>query len=284
MLKRNQDRESRDIQSRYAHFSGGIFVCLLVMLSACTLSQEPPIAALATRSLPTAVVMIEPSPDVAGWTVIAPGLETRTLNNGDLLGQLNVVRIDPARFAFRAHYRPGEPLGLNGWRDILSDAVTIINANFFDPSLLAQGLLVVDGVTYGQSFVNRGGMFTVIGNAVRVRSTIREPYQGEALDQAIQAFPMLVEDGLAIPRSERGDRRTRRSAIAQDQQGRILLLATPLLGLTLADLSMALTQPELAIEIAFNLDGGGSTMLYARTAFSLVSLDAVPAVLAAYPR
>lgn len=256
-----------------------------LLIGACTLSRDTSsTGALPTAPLPTALMLTEPTPDTAGWDVIAPGLEMRTLNTSDIIGQTQVIRIDPARYRFRAHYRPGDPLRLSGWRDTLPDAVALINANFFDPQFFVLGLLVADGVVYGQSYVNRGGMFTVIGDAVRVRSNTREPYAGETLDQAVQAFPMLVVDGQPVFTNESGDRITRRSAIAQDTQGRILLLSTPLFGLTLADLSALLAQAELNIDIAFNLDGGGSTMLYASEAYSLASLDAVPSVLAVYAR
>jgi exopolysaccharide biosynthesis protein len=73
--------------------------------------------------------------------------------------------------------------------------------------------------------------------------------------------------------------------IAQDTQGRILLLVTPLTGLTLADLSAYLPTTDMSIVNALNLDGGGSTMIYARdNALRLASLDPVPAVLAVYAR
>ena len=73
--------------------------------------------------------------------------------------------------------------------------------------------------------------------------------------------------------------------IAEDRQGNILIMVSPFLGLSLADLSAYLPTTDLDIQTAFNLDGGGSTMLalpamdYFQPAF-----DAVPAILTVYPR
>jgi exopolysaccharide biosynthesis protein len=80
---------------------------------------------------------------------------------------------------------------------------------------------------------------------------------------------------------------TRRTVVAQDGQGRILLMATPLLGLSLDSLAQFLLDSDLGIVDALNLDGGGSTMIYVERAgnpLTIPSLDPVPAVVAVYPR
>jgi len=247
----------------------------------CTLSIPIPAAPTATPP---------PSPvDTAGWVALAPGLERRTYaprpNNG--LTQLNVVRIDPAHFTFRAHYRPGSGLGLTGWRDTLTNAAAFVNANFFDPQAMAIGLVVSDGVASGQTLSGRGGMFQRVGDELRVRSLIAEPYNGEPLEQAVQAFPMLVTNGQASYNNLADTDVSRRTVVAQDSSGRILLMATSLIGLTLSELSAFLASSDLAIVNALNLDGGGSTMLYVgvgNAPIHITSFDAVPVVLAVYPR
>jgi hypothetical protein len=218
-----------------------------------------------------------------------PGLEQRTyVPDGNALAQLVVLRIDPAYYTFRAHYRPGDALNLDQWRETLPDAAVIINANFFSPAEIIQGLLVSDGISYGQTFTDRGGMFLVLNGAPRVRSNLLEPYWGEPLEQAVQGFPMLVTNGQTAEIRDASNRTSRRTAVGQDSQGRIILMATPLLGLGLLDLSAYLPTTDLGLVYAFNLDGGGSTMLSIRAPghrdYTLPAFDAVPAVLAAYPR
>jgi exopolysaccharide biosynthesis protein len=122
-----------------------------------------------------------------------------------------------------------------------------------------------------------------------VRSTILEPYAGEPLEQAIQAFPMLMTNGQASFANTQGDRISRRTIAAQDVQGRIVLIATTsVIGMKLVDLSSYLASTDLQLVNAVNLDGGGSTMLAlavpGQPAYEILSLDAVPTVLAVYPR
>lgn len=228
-----------------------------------------------------------PNAEAADWQTLAPGIEIRTyVPNEVTLSQLLVLRIDPTRYTFRAHYRPGEPLSASGWRTELPEAAAFINANFFDRENRVLGLLVADGVVYGTPYTDRGGLFFIQDGQPAIRSNIDEPYRGEVLEQAVQAFPMLVLDGAQAYNTLRGDRPTRRTVIAQDQQGRILLMATPLVGLRLADLSAYLVTTDLTIVNAFNLDGGGSTMMFAQSdeSYVITSFDRVPVVLAVYAR
>lgn len=228
---------------------------------------------------------------VAGWETLAPGLERRFFRpGGDYpLTQLVALRIDPAYYSFRVHYRPGAPLTLDGWIAELPGAVAFINANFFDAHGQALGLVVADGIPYGQAYAGMGGMLQVQNGGVRVRSTIVEPYLGEALEQAVQAFPMLISNGQAAFANTQGDRISRRTLVGQNSAGRIILMATPsVIGIKLVDLSSTLASFDLNLVTAVNLDGGGSTMLAlslpGQPAYRLLSLDAVPTVLAVYPR
>jgi hypothetical protein len=249
---------------------------VLFVLMGCSISAPPTsLPALQTETL---------------WNILAPGLEQRVYQpDGNFLGQLHVLRIDPTAYTFRAHYQPGEPLGIARWGEALSSPVAFVNANFFDPEARILGLLVTDGVVYGQSYQNRGGTFAVQNGIPRVRSNIQEPYQGEALDQAVQGFPMLILNGENVYSTQQRDAVARRTVVAQDNNGRILLMMTPLVGMTLTDLSASLAESDMQIIHALNLDGGGSSLLYydppgAEMPFTFPSLDPVPAVLAVYVR
>jgi hypothetical protein len=267
----------------------------LLLITGCNLSSSLPIPDVeATPSptlppLPTSLPELPTEPETAveigGWTQVVLGLETRSLSpNGNFLSQLDIVRIDPTLYQFRVHYRPGDPLLLGQWQTELPDANIIINANFFEIDQTILGLLIADRVAYGQSYINRGGTFAIQNGLPLLRSNITFPYQGEAFEQAVQAFPMLIENGDISYTGSTAERPTRRSAIGIDSAGHVLLIATPLLGLSLADLAITLDDKELDLVSAMNLDGGGSTMLaITPTDFAIASLDPVPAVLAVYP-
>lgn len=257
------------------------------LISGCTLSQSfiPPTEFPTATPIPTAGTQ----PIEGTWETLAPGLERRLYRPGGdyALTQFVAVRVDPALYTFRAHYRPGAPLTLQGWREQLPDAVAFINANFFDPQGNALGLIVADGVAYGQAFPGYGGMLQVQNGQARVRSNIIEPYMGETLEQAVQAFPVLVTDGQASYSNPQGDRISRRTVVGQDGAGRIILMTTPsFIGMRLVDLSSYLPTTDLDLVTAVNFDGGGSSMMAVNvpTLFQVLSFDPVPAVLAVYAR
>ncbi len=229
----------------------------------------------------------EPVSD-AGWETLAPGLERRAYRPGgsNLLTHFLALRIDPALYSFRAHYRPGQPLDAAGWRAALPGVAAFVNASFFNAQGQVLGLLVADGVAYGQSFAGFGGMLQVQNGLPRVRSLIAEPFAGEAFEQAVQAFPMLMLNGAPTFERTDGDRPSRRTIVGQDRAGRIVLITTTsLVGMRLAELGTYLASTDLDLLHALNLDGGGSTMMVVNTGAPLLvpSFDPVPAVLAVYP-
>jgi len=256
-----------------------IFIIAVACLpSACSLPLDR-LPALAPR--PTATSAPESS-----WQRIAAGLEWRMLlPNGDELAQLVVVRIDPSRYRFRALYRPGQPASLAAWRALAPAASVLINANFFDSRYEALGLVLSDGLAYGDAYQNRGGTFFIRNGAPAVRANHPEIASSiEGAEQAVQGFPLLVDHGKQAYFARSRGERTRRTLIGIDKRGDILILVSPFLGLSLADLSAYLPETDLDIETAFNLDGGGSTLLALPGAdYFQPSLDQVPTVLAVYP-
>ncbi len=232
----------------------------------------------------------KPEPTVKNtteWQPIASGLDWRALNpDGDNIAQIIVLRIDPAQYRFRAIYHPGEPKNLSQWRELEPAASIIINANFFDRAGGALGLVVSDAVSYGSPYRDRGGTFLVENGSPSIQThRSQPPLSPQNLEQAVQGFPLLMENGEPAYFSTNRGERNRRTMIAEDRQGNILIMVSPFLGLSLADLSAYLPTTDLDIQTAFNLDGGGSTMLalpamdYFQPAF-----DAVPAILTVYPR
>jgi uncharacterized protein YigE (DUF2233 family) len=258
------------------------------LLGGCLMPLSAP-TPTPTIPTPTAETSVD---NLSTWEQIAPGIERRIYRPGadQALTQFLAVRIDPALYSFRAHYTPGDPKNVMQWRDQLPDAAAFVNANFFDTDGQVLGLLVSDGAAHGTPYVGYGGMFQVQNSAPRIRSTIVEPYiPGESLETAVQAFPMLVLDRAGIFTNTQGDRISRRTVVGQDGAGRIVLLVTTsLVGMRLVDLSAYLPTTDLDLINAINLDGGGSTLLYARAAqgpaVQIPSLDPVPAILAAYPK
>ncbi len=272
----------------------------------CTLLQRLRLSSLVTAAsllggCITSTTAATPEPTIApapldtqleinmDWRTLAPGLEQRIYRpqGANALTQFTAVRIDPAYYTFRVHYQPGQRRTVQEWRSALPDAAVFVNANFFDPQGSPLGLVVSDGATYGRPFQGFGGFVQVQDGQVRVRSNILEPFAGEPLEQAVQAFPMLVTDGRASHFNTSGDRASRRTVAGQDSAGRIILLvSSSLVGMRLVELSQYLPTSDLDLVNALNLDGGGSSLLVVNLPepAQIPSFDPVPVVLAAYPR
>ncbi len=224
------------------------------------------------------------------WRLIRPGLEYGIYLPLDSTASVIVTRIDPDLFVFRTHYRPDDPLDGAGWAAEIPCAPVIVNGNFFNPDNSARGLVIADEkIVDDEAFKDFGGLMQVDETgAVRVRSTIHEPYEGESLLQAVQGFPVLIYDGDALYRGGGNDQPARRTVIGQDRAGRILLITVTDTGMYLDILAEYLARTDLRIEIAVNFDGGTSTLLKLDSPygnlFMVQPANAIPAVVAIYAR
>ena len=166
-----------------------IFISATLLLAACQFPSE--LAQFGVRDpAPTATAE-------SSWRRIAEGLSWRILTpNEDELAQIIAVRINPERYRFRALYRPGAPLSLAAWRELEPSASLIINANFFDRAGRTLGLVVSDGRAFGAAYTDRGGTF-LVRDGQPAFLTYRSPdsLTTTGIDQAIQGFPLLVENG-----------------------------------------------------------------------------------------
>ncbi len=258
---------------------------LMILSLACSLTSS-----LATIEPPTADFQ-EATLSPTGWIQIAPGIEYREIEvepQSSRAFNMQVVRIDPNLASFEAIYEPNNALSSPEWQRRLTSANVIINANFFSDDNETIGMVVSNGQLYGTSFLGYGGMFMVHNNgALEVRSLVQSSYYGEPLTQAVQGFPLLVEYGGVSASTGAGfDDPARRTMIAQDRDGYILLFSTGLGQLSLREAQQWLLQSDLALNIAFNLDGGKSTMMIVRPAsgetLHIPALAEVPIVLAVY--
>lgn len=265
---------------------GWLVVALLTTsLLGCTLARA------ASKAPPTPIPSPTPAPSVTpdtDWQTMAPGIERRhdqvRLDSGVRFTAI-LARVDPTQVALRVHYSPGAPLRLDEWRARLPEAALIVNGGFFDAADHALGLVVSNGQAFGRSFSGFGGMLQVDGAGTRVRSLVGEPYMGEPLLQAVQAFPMLIEVGGApAPHGDGFREVARRTVVAQDRAGRILFVVVPGSFVSFADLQAWLLAGDLDLWAAFALDGGRSTGMYLAgvTDEMYPAFDQLPVVIAAY--
>jgi hypothetical protein len=228
----------------------------------------------------------------AGWERLQPGLEKRVDNvyndQNQPVETVHVWRMDQDDFRLDVAFSR-TPKTLESWQ-AETNALMVVNGGYFSimsEVYSADGLLIVDGQASGRSFTS-GGMLAVNEREAEVRWLAQKPYHpGERLQAALQAFPILVEPGgkLGFGAERENYANARRTVIAQDTQGRILFIVTPQGYFTLHQLSRYLTESDLNLDIALNLDGGGSTgLLVAEPREVIPSRVLLPFVILVYER
>jgi hypothetical protein len=228
-----------------------------------------------------------------GWQPLEPGVELREIDVAVSPGQSGerfwIVRLDPAQVHFRMGYDPANPKTVSAWGTELN-ALLVVNGAYFAEGSAGKeaiGLIVAGGQRWGTPLPDYAGMFAVTaGGDVSVRWLRQRPYDpGELLTEAMQSFPVLVKPGgrMGFPADADEGMPARRTVVAQDRDGHILLMAAPGGYLSLHDVAVFLVSSDLAVDVALNLDGGSSTGLWLAAGGARVDIDsytAVPSVIA----
>jgi uncharacterized protein YigE (DUF2233 family) len=209
---------------------------------------------------------VPPSADT-GWQPIEPGVELRQMDVGGRYGaeRATIVRLDPGAVRFRVGYDPADPRRLSAWA-AESGALVAINGGFFTAENNAIGIVVSNGQRWGSTLDSFAGMFAVTPEErVSLRWLTAWPYDpSEPLAEAVQSFPVLVKPGgqMGFPADADDGAPDRRTVIAQDRAGRIVVVVAPSGLLSLHELAEFLTSADLDLDVALNLDGGSSTGLW----------------------
>jgi hypothetical protein len=247
----------------------------------------PPAQAL---SVPRTTDTTQPE---AGWTQLQPGLERRVIpiynGQNQQVESLHIWRLDQKYFRLDVAYDE-RPKPLDRWQQE-TNALMVVNGGFYsveNEMYFPDGLAIVNGAASGRSFNGYGGMLAIRNSRAEVRSLLQKPYNSaEPLQAALQSFPILVAPGggLGFGAERENNVSARRTVIGQDKDGRILFIVAPQGYFTLHQLSAYLTDSGLDLDIALNLDGGGSTGILVADPPEIISPSRpIPFVILVYPR
>lgn len=222
------------------------------------------------------------APPLNVWLQAVPGVELRYehwKSSGPDEDTVAIARFDLQRVHIKVDYQPAQPMGISDWMQ-QEQALAVINGGYFDQQHKAISLVVSNGQVSGTSYDGFGGMFSVDAQGnVSLRSLRDHPYDPntEQLQQATQSSPMMIIDGKRTQFNADASTQ-RRSIVAIDTQGRLLLIATMNDGFALDDMADLLVASDLSLQEALNLDGGASTGLYMKAGKQQVMVDAVAAL------
>jgi exopolysaccharide biosynthesis protein len=213
------------------------------------------------------------------WAKLTPGVELRTEKWQTPAGDedtATIVRFDLHHIKLSIGYQPAQPLLLSEWMQ-KEHATAIINGGYFDSQNNATALVVSNGQAFSSSYNGFGGMLSVDSRGdINLRSLNQRPYDpSEQLEQATQSAPMLVLPGGKRSQFNANASSSRRSVVAMDKQGRLLLIVLPGLSFSLDELADELVASDLSIDEALNLDGGASTGLCVNAGNQHVAIDSL---------
>lgn len=286
----------------YKRVAGAIHLVMLAVLLGAGGSLMHFINSEAEDTIPVTGATTSATPDAsqtpdgsaeAGWSWLQPGLEGRVFSIQDAQNQqverLHVWRLDQNYFRMEVAYHEA-PLSLQSWQQ-QTGALMVINGGYYDiknESYFPVGLTIANGRSSGNSFIGYGGMLAIKASGAELRWLVQKPYDAnEALQAALQSFPILVQPGgeMGFGAERENNVSARRTVIGQDKRGRILFMVAPLGYFTLHRLSVYLAESDLNLDIAVNLDGGGSTGILLANPLEIIAPDrAIPFVILVYPR
>lgn len=220
----------------------------LLLYLVCLLVALVPSASVAKNSLP--------------WHQIKPGIHYQQLNTHPLnpFAQIHVFKIDlkQAAIQFCQVNRPTRDLGAVAKAD---NATIVFNSGFFNKDKTLLGLRVNQGkILSPMKRISWWGIFSVRGNRAKV-SPYRAYRYRRNIQFAVQAGPRLLVNG-RIPKLKAG--MAERTALGINRQGELLLVVTENNAMSTTKLA-GLMRERLNATNALNLDGGGSTSLYAKS-------------------
>jgi len=283
------------------------FILIILLLACRAIPATPPPLQLPTIAplilttppplqlptiAPTAPLIATPIHDTS-WQELRPGLEQRRIrlfdNYNQPLEYIYITRITPQLYRFEVLYQPDQPQSLSQWL-ASSGALLVVNGGYFsltdDKKYIANGLIVVNGEPSGYSYGDFGGMFAVTAQGAELRWLAQKPYNPEeSLKAALQSFPILVKPGgiLGFSAEHEDGKKARRTVVGQDKSGRIIFLVTDKNYFTLHQLSRYLTESDLDLDMALNLDGGPSSgMLLAGQPEVVRTIAPLPLIIAVY--
>ena len=240
---------------------------------------------------PTLASTSEPAD--TGWQVLQPGLERRMMrlfnDEGQHIEALYIYRLDQNQFRLDIAYHE-TPQNLEDWQKE-TNALLIVNGGFYrveNEKHIPNGLTIVNGQVMGSSYDAFAGMLAINEGWADLRWLAQQPYDPvEPLQAALQSFPVLVKPGgeLGFPAEFEDNVQARRTVIGQDKDGRILFIVAPRGHFTLHQLSLYLTESDLNLDIAINLDGGPSSGIWVTQPREVIpSQTLLPIVILVYPR
>lgn len=206
-----------------------------------------------------------------------------------------VARISPAAGIFRLYYHEKVRKTVQDWSVELPGAMLIVNAGYFRGNWQPIGRLRIGGKIFGKPTGRaESGQFQMRDEVLSITPMPGDPPVPAADDpytESFESYPLLMWEGkpTGYAHNDAGpDVRERRTILAQDAQGRVVIIIASPVQVLLTEITDWIQESGLDIVTALNLDGGTSTQIrigtYDHPVETVAGFSSVPVVLAIYPR
>lgn len=220
------------------------------------------------------------------WIEAGNGLSYKKISLGSEGGQteLHAFKFKPSELVIRPVYHKSSSTARRMAKQ--TDALLVLNANFFDTGNAPLGLVTIDGKTiHPMKDISWWAVFCVKNRKALIVPS--RAYREGMCDQAVQAGPRLVVNGF-VPKLK--DESSRKSAVGVTPSGEAIFAVSegPV---RIADLAETFRKVEsqggLGCPNALNLDGGSSSQLYVKSGKFILDVPSfvrVPVGLGVFPR
>ncbi len=236
--------------------------------------KPPPILRRLALVLAAIALLLAPAGPARGqepqWHTLLPGLDFGQMPAGTAIRTgselLTILRVDPRRLAIKVLAAPPGEAGYTAgeWRR-RTKALAVINAGQYATDQSYLGLLVSNGKVRGRLASRLEALLLAdpvdpqlpAARVLDLRYTPYDPRSG-TYRQAAQSLMLL--DRFGQVRVRRSPQVAHRTAVAEDQAGRILFMVTEG-GCTLWELAQFLTGSNLALREVMSMDGGPQSQI-----------------------
>jgi len=244
------------------------FILILLFLFASSVPASPQPSAFPGKVQNSAGLTIA---NAGTWRTVSKGMAFReiVLERFESKQSINfkLVRFEPDKFFPRV--LRSVQFGFKGANAKTfvekSGAVAAINANYFDADGKPLALLKIGGQLIN-SRISTSPLYSGIFGVKDQRALIwsRNEFLPDQADEALQAGPLLLLNGIVQPITGVPNRASRRALIGIDHEQRLLMAVTDTVlgGLYWTELQEVLSAWQVQLADLLNLDGGGSAQLY----------------------
>ncbi|MBW2145532.1 MAG: phosphodiester glycosidase family protein [Deltaproteobacteria bacterium] len=184
-----------------------------------------------------------------------------------------LVRLEPSHVKLTLHHfrshGADEPMNAAQWQRA-TGAMVVFNGSQYYPDLRPMGWFIQDGKNLGTSLV-KGWKGLLAAHPTRpglppatVLDLMEHSYSLQSLPFKVAVQSMMLLDDRGNLRTRKSDWTANRTAVAEDSEGRILIVCTQG-GYTLWEMAKLLREGTLGIRRAMVMDGGFETQLSVRS-------------------